>query len=131
VKLTAISLLTGSLQGSARTTAQQRISITIKGATLEKVFAEIEKRSGYAKLYNAEPSPFGTFLVKMDAPDAAIEELLNAQQYLTMLREAPENDGKSQTFPSDPINGIWDTTRYTNWQIKDGSQGRPIHECQG
>jgi TonB-linked SusC/RagA family outer membrane protein len=50
-------------------------------------------------------------------------DLLNTQQYLAMRHEAFKNDGK--TFPSismNPkdnsydVNGVWDTTRYTNWQ---------------
>lgn len=50
-------------------------------------------------------------------------DLLNTQQYLTMRREAFKNDGlivpSIQTKPTDnnyDINGVWDTTRYTNWQ---------------
>jgi TonB-linked SusC/RagA family outer membrane protein len=50
-------------------------------------------------------------------------DLLNTQQYLAMLREAFSNDGLAlpsiNTNPSDynyDIDGLWDTTRYTNWQ---------------
>ncbi len=46
-------------------------------------------------------------------------DLLNTQQYLAMRREALKNDGKtiSPTSTSHAeINGMWDTTRYTNWQ---------------
>lgn len=49
-------------------------------------------------------------------------DMMNTQQYLTMRREAIENDGYTQ-YLSDPIFNslwpdltIWDTTRYTNWQ---------------
>lgn len=42
--------------------------------------------------------------------------LLNTQQYLTMRHEAISNDGLT-TLPTDyDINGVWDTTRYTDWQ---------------
>lgn len=49
--------------------------------------------------------------------------LLNTHQYLSMLREAYANDGlpfpSITTNPGDynyDIDGLWDTTRYTNWQ---------------
>jgi len=49
--------------------------------------------------------------------------LLNTNQYLEMRREAFKNDGLAVpsiiTTPGDnnyDINGVWDTTRYTNWQ---------------
>ncbi|WP_448698149.1 SusC/RagA family TonB-linked outer membrane protein [Mucilaginibacter sp. AW1-3] len=50
-------------------------------------------------------------------------QLLNTQQYLQMRKEAFKNDGlivpSIVTKPTDnnyDINGVWDTTRYTNWQ---------------
>lgn len=46
-------------------------------------------------------------------------ELLNTQQYLAMRREALKNDGVAVSPTSishADINGMWDTTRYTNWQ---------------
>jgi len=43
-------------------------------------------------------------------------DMMNTQQYLEMRREAFKNDGLVPG-PSDyDINGVWDTTRYTNWQ---------------
>jgi len=46
-------------------------------------------------------------------------DLLNTQQYLAMRREALKNDGvtlsPTSTSHAD-INGMWDTTRFTNWQ---------------
>jgi hypothetical protein len=71
VKLTAIILLTSSLQVSARTTAQRRVTFAVKGVSLEKLFSEDEKCCGYTILYYAEAPPFGTFPVKMAPPDAA------------------------------------------------------------
>ncbi len=50
-------------------------------------------------------------------------DMYNTQQYLAMRREALKNDGlpvpNININPSDnnyDINGVWDTTRYTNWQ---------------
>jgi TonB-dependent starch-binding outer membrane protein SusC len=49
--------------------------------------------------------------------------MLNTSQYLEMRREAFKNDGLAvpsiTTTPTDnnyDIDGLWDTTRYTNWQ---------------
>jgi TonB-linked SusC/RagA family outer membrane protein len=49
--------------------------------------------------------------------------MLNTQQYLAMRREAFSNDGLTvpsiNTTPTDnnyDIDGLWDTTRYTNWK---------------
>jgi TonB-linked SusC/RagA family outer membrane protein len=49
--------------------------------------------------------------------------MLNTTQYLAMRREAFQNDGLTVpsiiTNPADynyDIDGVWDTTRYTNWQ---------------
>src|ERR1700743_1474473 len=54
VKLTGLILLLGILQVSAKTSAQERISISLKAVPLERAFAEIEKRSGYTVFYNTE-----------------------------------------------------------------------------
>jgi TonB-linked SusC/RagA family outer membrane protein len=43
-------------------------------------------------------------------------DLLNTQQYLTMRREAFNNDGAAPGATDYDINGTWDTTRYTDWQ---------------
>ncbi|WP_276088241.1 SusC/RagA family TonB-linked outer membrane protein [Pedobacter sp. JY14-1] len=44
-------------------------------------------------------------------------KMLNTQQYLSMRREALKNDKVAAPSPSDyDINGVWDTTRYTDWQ---------------
>lgn len=49
--------------------------------------------------------------------------MMNTTQYLAMRREAFQNDGLPvPSVTTDPtntdfdINGVWDTTRYTNWQ---------------
>ena len=78
VKLTVIIMLAGLLQVSARTTAQTRISINMRGATLEKVFSEIEKRSGYTVFYNTEVlKAAGASLVSLDVKDATIEDVMH------------------------------------------------------
>ncbi len=43
-------------------------------------------------------------------------KLLNTQQYIEMRREALRNDGESVSFTDYDINGVYDTTRYTDWQ---------------
>lgn len=44
-------------------------------------------------------------------------DLLNTQQYLEMRHEALSNDGIASPDPSDyDINGVWDSTRNTDWQ---------------
>jgi TonB-linked SusC/RagA family outer membrane protein len=59
-------------------------------------------------------------------------KMLNTPQYLAMRREAYQNDGlpfpSLATNPKDinyDINGVWDTTRYTNWQKV--IMGNPAH----
>ena len=54
---------------------------------------------------------------------ARMIQMLNTSQYLAMRREAFQEDGLAVpsilTNPKDrnyDINGVWDTTRYTNWQ---------------
>lgn len=44
-------------------------------------------------------------------------QLLNTDEYLKMRHEAFQNDGVT-TFPTSAydINGVWDSTRYTDWQ---------------
>jgi len=42
--------------------------------------------------------------------------LLNTQQYLQMRHEAFNNDGVSPGPTDYDLNGVWDTTSYTNWQ---------------
>lgn len=43
-------------------------------------------------------------------------ELLNTQQYLSMRHEAFNNDGAIAGITDYDVNGVWDTTRYTDWQ---------------
>ncbi len=43
-------------------------------------------------------------------------KLLNTQQYVEMRREAFRNDGLTPNAFAYDINGVWDSTRYTDWQ---------------
>lgn len=43
-------------------------------------------------------------------------ELLNTQQYLQMRNEAHENENEPVEFYEADMNGVWDTTRNTDWQ---------------
>lgn len=44
-------------------------------------------------------------------------QMMNTPQYLQMRHQALMNDSISAPAPTDyDINGVWDTTRYTNWQ---------------
>lgn len=52
--------------------------------------------------------------------------MMNTRQYLAMRREALANDGLAVDPIKDfDINGVWDTTRFTNWQkVLYGGLGR-------
>jgi len=43
-------------------------------------------------------------------------DLLNSEQYLEMRREAFANDGKTPGSSDYDLNGLWNNTRYTDWQ---------------
>ncbi|PWV47101.1 SusC/RagA family TonB-linked outer membrane protein [Chitinophaga sp. S165] len=43
-------------------------------------------------------------------------DVLNTQQYLAMRREAKLNDNAAVLSTDYDINGLWDTTRHTDWQ---------------
>jgi TonB-dependent starch-binding outer membrane protein SusC len=43
-------------------------------------------------------------------------DLLNTDEYLSMRREAFKNDNVKPGSADYDVNGVWDTTRYTNWQ---------------
>ncbi|MGO4288242.1 SusC/RagA family TonB-linked outer membrane protein [Chitinophaga sp. RAB17] len=65
-------------------------------------------KSGQTKVDISMQTGWGEVTRKMN--------LLDTKQYLKMRNEAITNDGGTVS-PSDyDINGIWDTTRYTNWQ---------------
>lgn len=43
-------------------------------------------------------------------------DLLNSRQYMEMRREAKRNDGRPVNVTDYDLRGVWDTTRYTDWQ---------------
>ena len=47
---------------------------------------------------------------------ARFQPMLNLQQYLQMRHEAKANDQSPVSVTDYDINGVWDTTRSTNWQ---------------
>ena len=75
MRLTSVILLAFCLQVSARSDAQQRIAINMKNVSLQKLFAEIEKKPSYTFLYDVtilrEARP-ATVAVK----DAMVEGIL-------------------------------------------------------
>src|SRR5579863_7889083 len=75
VKLTGLCILIACLQVSARSDAQQRIAINVKNVPLQKLFAEIERKTNYTFFYDVtilkETKPV-TLMVK----EATVEEIL-------------------------------------------------------
>ncbi|MEX0313101.1 MAG: TonB-dependent receptor plug domain-containing protein, partial [Allomuricauda sp.] len=43
-------------------------------------------------------------------------DLMNTEQYIEMRLEAFENDERNVRSSSHDVNGVWDMTRYTDWQ---------------
>ena len=52
MRLTGVILLAFCLHVSARSDAQQRITISVKNASLQKLFSEIEKKTNYTFFYD-------------------------------------------------------------------------------
>lgn len=73
------------------------ILITTKKGKAGKTQVDLNLQKGWSKV--------GHFL-----------DLLNTPQYLSMRREAKNNDGESINDTDYDINGTWDTTRNTDWQ---------------
>jgi TonB-linked SusC/RagA family outer membrane protein len=75
MRLTGVILLAFCLQVSARSDAQQRIAISVKNVSLQKLFAEIEKKTSYTFFYDVtilkETKP-----VTVTVKDATVEEIL-------------------------------------------------------
>ncbi|MES2276232.1 MAG: SusC/RagA family TonB-linked outer membrane protein [Bacteroidota bacterium] len=61
-----------------------------------------------------------------------LPDMLNLQQYLQMRKEAKRNDNTAIGATDYDINGVWDTTRSTNWAQKLlGSTGHVINAQTG
>lgn len=56
--------------------------------------------------------------------------LLNTKQYLAMRHEAFNNDGTTPAPYDYDVNGVWDTTRYTDWQKVFVGNNSPITNAQ-
>src|SRR5690606_17292684 len=76
MKLTAIILLVACLQVSAEGFSQQ-ITIHVKNGSLEKVFAEIGRQSGYHFFFN-ERLLRGAKKVSLNLQEASLKEALDA-----------------------------------------------------
>lgn len=83
MKLTTILILAGCLQVSARTFAQT-VTLSVKNTSLEKVFLEIKKQTGYNFVYNdrfgstAKPV---TVAVKQQPLTSVLEECFRDQNF--------------------------------------------------
>ena len=126
VRLTGIIILIACLHVSAGINAQERISINMKSAPLEKVFAEIELRSGYTVFYNTEVLKYsGRITVEMK--DATVSDVMhqvlkglplefNIQDKTIFVKHVkatadasdPEGPGKNGATPS-TVSGIVQT----------------------
>jgi TonB-dependent SusC/RagA subfamily outer membrane receptor len=76
MRLTGIIILLACLHASAGTYGQTRISISMRSAPLERVFAEIERQSGYTVFYNTEVLRYSG-PITIDMKDATIEDVLH------------------------------------------------------
>jgi len=74
MKLTTLILLTACLTAGARSYSQ-RVSISVKNASLETVFREIKKQTGYQFLYNNQMLD-GAKKVSIQLKDASLDEAL-------------------------------------------------------
>jgi len=74
-KLTGLLLVAAFLHVSAKTAAQ-RLSISVRNGSVEKIFAEIEKKTNYVFFYDASLLQ-KTRPVTVDMKDASVEEVLH------------------------------------------------------
>src|SRR5688572_8147097 len=75
MKLTAIILLAACLTASARGDAQN-VTLSEKNATLEKIFREIKRQTGYSFLYSSEVLKQAR-TVDIDVRNASLTSVLN------------------------------------------------------
>jgi TonB-linked SusC/RagA family outer membrane protein len=74
VKLTSLLILAACLQVSAASNAQ-KLSISIKNGTLQKLFSEIEQQTGFSVFYNVGDLKYAK-PVTIEAKDVTVEEIL-------------------------------------------------------
>lgn len=75
MKLTSVLLLAFCLQASARNNALQRIDITVKGGSLQRLFTEIEKQTDYTFFYDVTMLR-GMKPVTLVVKNATVEDIL-------------------------------------------------------
>jgi len=75
VKLTAILLLCALVNVSAKVRSQDKINLTVKNVSFDKLFELLEKKSSYTFLYNDQVIPEGK--VNIDVKETSIPQILN------------------------------------------------------
>jgi TonB-linked SusC/RagA family outer membrane protein len=76
MKLTAIFLLAGCLSVAARGRAQDRVTLHLKGASLETVLDKIQEQTGYTYVYSAKDVPLSRkFDINVEA--ATVRQVLD------------------------------------------------------
>ena len=75
MRLTAILLLAACLQVSARGYTQGKVSLSEKDATLDKVFKDLRKQTGYSFMYQ-KGMLTESKKITLDVQDASLEEVL-------------------------------------------------------
>jgi len=112
MKLTGLILLVACIHVSARTNAQ-RIAISVKNAPLQKLFAEIERKTSFTFFYDVTILK-GTKPVTMEMRDASIEEILKialsnqALEYTITDKTIfvkKERKGVAEAAPADTMRG--------------------------
>jgi TonB-linked SusC/RagA family outer membrane protein len=84
MKLTAILILTISLQGLAKSLHSQNVSLDVKNGSLKKVFKEIQKQTGYYFLYSVESLERAN-KISIKVQNVSIPEALNICLHNTSL----------------------------------------------
>lgn len=129
MKLTTILILAGCLQVSARTFAQT-VTLSVKNTSLEKVFLEIKKQTGYNFVYNdrfgstAKPV---TVAVKQQPLASVLEECFRDQNFTyeiidktIIIKEKPsqkKDNGANEVVPVPPVD--------VHGMVKD-ENGKPV-----
>lgn len=89
MKLTALMLLAATLTVSARTGAQ-RVTLNVKNVSLNKIFTEIEKQTGYSFVYNnriIESAKPVTLTVKASTVEDVLKLAFKGQPFNFQLKD--------------------------------------------
>src|SRR5260221_7367279 len=110
VKLTGIFILIACLQVSARTSAQ-RLSISLKNGSLEKLFTEIEKKTSYVFFYDVTILK-NTKPITVEMKDVSVENILEAalkgqslEYRIAEMTIFIKKEEKKMAFNSDSVAG--------------------------